>query len=261
MRLENKVAIVTGAGQNIGEGIAHAFAEEGARVAVVDWLEDRARTVADAINAGQDGAALSIACDVTKSSEVERMVSAVVERWGRVDVLVNNVGVVDRLNVLELPEEEWDRVIGVSLKSQFLCTKFAAKRMVEQGDGWHIICIASTSGHRGRDNAVAYPAAKGGVLNMTRAFAVQLAPYEIRVNSITPSAVVTIAEPGAPERIRVPNNLIGRSTTPRDVALACVFLASADSDAITGIDLPVDGGALATSGPARRPAAATQPRL
>ena len=251
MRLENRVSIVTGAGRNIGEGIAHAFAEEGAYVAVVDWLEERAQSVADAINAQRDGAAMALTCDVTKSDAVEGMTRAVIERWGRVDVLVNNVGVVDRVNVLELPEEEWERVIGVSLKSQFLCTKYAAKHMVERGGGGRIICIASTSGHRGRDGAVAYPAAKGGVLNMTRAFAVQLAPYDIRVNSVTPSSVLTIAEPGAPERIRTPNNLIGRSTTPRDVALACVFLASDDADAITGIDLPVDGGALAGSAPPR----------
>ena len=245
MRLDGKVAIVTGAGRNIGEAIAHAFAEEGARVAVVDWLEERAQTMAGAINAEREGAALAVTCDVTVGGDVERMVGDVVGRWGRIDVLVNNVGVVDRTNVLELPESEWDRVIGVSLKSVFLCTKYAAKQMVEQGDGGRIVNLASTSGHRGRDNATAYPAAKGGVLNLTRALAVQLAQYAIRVNSITPNRVLTEAEPGAPDRNRPVDNLIGRPCMPRDVALAAVFLASADADFITGIDLPVDGGVLA----------------
>ena len=245
MRLDGKVAIVTGGGRNIGEAISHAFAEEGARVAVVDWLEERAQAVAGAINAERDGAALSVTCDVTASGDVERMVGEVVGRWGRVDLLVNNVGVVDRTNVLELAESEWDRVTGVSLKSVFLCTKYAAKQMVEKGDGGRIVNLASTSGHRGRDNATAYPAAKGGVLNLTRALAVQLAPYAIRVNSITPNRVLTEAEPGAPDRNRPVDNLIGRPCMPRDVALAAVFLASADADFITGIDLPVDGGVLA----------------
>ncbi len=245
MKLDGKVAIVTGAGRNIGEAIAHAFAEEGARVAVVDWLEERAQAVAGAINAEREGAALSLTCDVTASGDVERMVADVVGRWGRVDLLVNNVGVVDRTNVLELPESEWDRVTGVSLKSVFLVTKYAAKQMVEQGDGGRIVNIASTSGHRGRENATAYPAAKGGVLNLTRALAVQLAPHAIRVNSITPNRVQTEAEPGAPDRNRPVDNLIGRPCMPRDVALAALFLASADADFITGIDLPVDGGVLA----------------
>ena len=246
MKLDGKVAIVTGAGRNVGEAIAQAFVEEGASVAVVDWLEERAQAVAGAINAEREGAALALKADVTSSADAERMVADVVGQWGRIDLLVNNVGVVDRTNVLELPEAEWDRVTGVSLKSVFLVTKYAAKQMVEQGDGGRIVNIASTSGHRGRENATAYPAAKGGVLNLTRALAVQLAPYAIRVNSITPNRVQTIAEPGAPDRNRFPvDNLIGRPCMPRDVALAAVFLASADADFITGIDLPVDGGVLA----------------
>ena len=187
MRLEGRVAIVTGSGRNIGEGIATAFAREGARVGVVDVVEERAEAVAAAINAAMDGSALAIGCDVTSGEQVQRMVEQVVGHWGGVDILVNNVGVVDRQNVLELPEAEWDRVIGVSLKSVFLCTKYAALRMVAQGRGGRIVNIASTSGHRGRDNATAYPSAKGGVLNLTRALAVQLGPHGIRVNSITPN--------------------------------------------------------------------------
>jgi len=127
----------------------------------------------------------------------------------------------------------------------FLVTKYVAIRMVEQGHGGRIINIASTSGHRGRDGATAYPAAKGGVLNLTRTLAVQLGPHNIRVNSITPNRVLTEAEPGAPTRNTKVNNLVGRQGTPQDIANAAVFMASDDADFIAGADILVDGGALA----------------
>jgi len=245
MRLENKTAIVTGAGRNIGAAIAHAYANEGARVAVVDLMGERATAVADAINAAHPDSALAVECDVTSSEAVQAMVAGVVERWESVDILVNNVGVVDRTNILELPESEWHRVIATSLTSVFLVTKYVAIRMVEQGHGGRIINIASTSGHRGRDGATAYPAAKGGVLNLTRTLAVQLGPHNIRVNSITPNRVLTEAEPGAPTRNTKVNNLVGRQGTPQDIANAAVFMASDDADFIAGADILVDGGALA----------------
>lgn len=245
MQLENKIAIVTGSGRNIGEGIAKRYADEGAKVAVVDKLGDRTEAVAAAINASHPGAALAVECDVTDSASVQAMVAKVIEEWGHVDVLVNNVGVVDRTNILELPESEWHRVIAVSLTSVFLVTKYVATKMVEHGKGGRIINIASTSGHQGRPNATAYPAAKAGGLHLTRTLAMQLAPYDIRVNSVTPNRVATEAEPGAPTRATSVANLIGRQGTPADIAGACVFLASPDADFITGIDLPVEGGVLA----------------
>ena len=245
MRLENKVAIVTGAGRNIGEGIARAFADEGARVAVVDLIADRTDGVAGSIAEAHAGVATGFPCDVTDSGQVQRMVDAVVERWGRIDLLVNNVGVVDRKNILDGDEADWHRVIATTLTSVFLVTRHVARRMVAQGDGGRIINIASTSGHRGRENATAYPAAKGGVLNLTRTLAVQLAPHAIRVNSITPNRVRTEAEPGEAPRATQITNLVGRQGTPQDVAGAAVFLASAEADLITGIDLKVEGGVLA----------------
>jgi NAD(P)-dependent dehydrogenase (short-subunit alcohol dehydrogenase family) len=245
MRLENKTAIVTGAGRNIGEAIARSYANEGAQVVVVDLMGERATAVADAINAAHPDSALAVECDVTSSEAVQAMVANVIKRWGSVDILVNNVGVVDRTNILELPEPEWHRVIATTLTSVFLVTKYVAIRMVERGHGGRIINIASTSGHRGRDGATAYPAAKGGVLNLTRTLAVQLGPNNIRVNSITPNRVLTEAEPGAPTRSTQVNNLVGRQGTPQDLANVAVFMASDDADFIAGADILVDGGLLA----------------
>jgi NAD(P)-dependent dehydrogenase (short-subunit alcohol dehydrogenase family) len=245
MRLDSRVAIVTGAGRNIGEAIARAFAAEGASVAVVDLVAERAQTVAASIGEDQPGTALPVICDVTSAAEVQRLVTAVLDRWGRIDILVNNVGVVDRKNILETDEAEWDRVINISLKSVFLCSKAVAQAMVQAGHGGRIINIASSSGHRGRGDATAYPSAKAGVLNLTRSLAVQLAPHSIRVNSITPNRVATVVGPGEKPRVWQINNLIGRQIQPEDVARAAVFLASSDADAINGIDLLVEGGLFA----------------
>jgi NAD(P)-dependent dehydrogenase (short-subunit alcohol dehydrogenase family) len=245
LKLENKAAIVTGAGRNVGAAIARAFVSEGAKVAVVDVNEERARSVAESLNAERPGAAIAVKCDVTSDAEVERMAARVIEEWRGVDILVNNVGVVDHKTVLELEEAEWDRVIAITLKSVFLCTKRVAARMVAQGRGGRIINIASTSGHRGRADSVAYPSAKGGVLNLTRSLAVQLAPHRIRVNSITPNRVRTDVDPGESPRSRTVNNLIGRQCVPEEVARLALFLASEEADFLTGADYLIDGGVLA----------------
>lgn len=247
MKLEGRAAIVTGAGRNIGEAVASVFADEGARVAVVDMDQGRATTVADRINARHPGAALPLVCDVSSKEPVQGMISAVVSRFGRVDVLVNNVAITDRKTILELDEDEWDRVLRVTLTSVFLCSKYASRQMAQQGRGGSIINMASTSGHRGRGNATAYTAAKGGVLNLTRSLAIQLAPYRIRVNSLTPNRV---GSPVGEDTVReggTVKNLVGRNGVPLDIARAALFLASDDAQFITAADLLVDGGALAAA--------------
>lgn len=244
MRLEKKVTIVTGAGRNIGEAIAETFVGEGGRVAVVDLDKGRAERVAGKINAKHPGCALPIICDVSSAADVERMVHAVAQKWGGVDILVNNAAWTDHKNIFDITEAEWDKVMGVTLKSVLFCTKFAAKLMVDQKRKGHILNIASTSGHRGRSEATAYTTAKAGVLNLTRSLAVQLAPHGIRVNSISPNRIGSPVGEDVDPPDRVVKNLVGRRGTPKDIALAALFLASEESDFITAVDLPVDGGLL-----------------
>ncbi|HEX9443794.1 MAG TPA: SDR family oxidoreductase [Candidatus Binatia bacterium] len=248
MKLENKVAIVTGAGRNIGEEIARRFAAEGARVAVVDLDKARGEKVAGEINALHPDRALAVVCDVSSSADVEKMVRAVAQKWGGVDVLINNAALTDRKNILDLTEQEWDKVIAVTLKSVFLCVKSAARAMIEGKRKGRIVNIASTSGHVGRPDATAYTAAKGGVLNLTRSLAAQLAPHGIRVNSVTPNRIGSpVGEDVVPEN-RYVKNLVGRRGVPADIAAAVLFLCLEESDFITAADLLVDGGALAVMG-------------
>ena len=248
-KLENRVAIVTGAGRNISEAIAQAFADEGARVAVVDLDSRAAETVAKAINETYPDHALAVTADVAKCEDVRRLMATVADKWGGIDLLVNNVAITDRKTVLELEEDEWDRVMTVCVKSQFLCSKYAAERMIRAGKGGNIICIASTSGHRGRKDATAYSAAKAATLNLARSLAIQLAPHGIRVNSVTPNRIGSPVGQAEVPANREVSNLVGRRGVPRDIAAACVFLASDEASFIAAADILVDGGSLAAGAP------------
>ena len=211
MKLEGQVAIVTGAGRNIGERIAEVLAGEGARIAVVDL--DRARAQQAARNLADAGReAEAFVADVSDNDAVRSLVAAVVERFGRIDILVNNVAISDNRHVLEITEQEWDDTIRVTLKSPFLMAKHVAHHMVDNGIAGKIVNIGSTSGYRGRGSACAYSAAKGGVANLTRSLAFQLAPHGIRVNSVSPNRTGSpgrhsggrseplLQEPGQPRR-------------------------------------------------------------
>jgi len=245
MRLKDQVAIVTGAGRNIGEDISKLFVEEGAKVAVIDLDASRGSHVANEINGKHSGRAMSIVCDVASPSSVDSMVQSVVKQFGGIDILVNNAAWTDHKTIFDITEEEWDRTMNVCLRSVWYCTRAAAKVMIDQKRKGKIINIASTSGHWGRKEATAYTTAKAGVLNLTRSIAVQLAPEGIRVNSISPNRIGSpVGQQDIPEN-RFVKNLAGRRGVPLDIAKAAVFLASDESEFIYAVDLPVDGGALA----------------
>ena len=245
MRLQNQIAVVTGAGRNIGEDVSKLFVQEGAKVAVVDLDHGRGSRVANEINATKPGSAISVVCDVASPASVDQMVQAVVKQFGGIDILVNNAAWTDHKTLFDITEEEWDRVMNVCLRSVWYCTRAAAKVMIDQKRKGKIINIASTSGHWGRKEATAYTTAKAGVLNFTRSIAVQLAPEGIRVNSVSPNRIGSpVGQEEIPEN-RFVKNLAGRRGVPMDIAKAVVFLASDESDFIYAIDLPVDGGALA----------------
>jgi NAD(P)-dependent dehydrogenase (short-subunit alcohol dehydrogenase family) len=245
MRLQNQIAVVTGAGRNIGEDVCKLFVQEGAKVAVVDLDQGRGNRVASEINATKPGSAISVVCDVASAASVDQMVQNVVKQFGGIDILVNNAAWTDHKTLFDITEEEWDRVMNVCLRSVWYCTRSAAKVMIDQKRKGKIINIASTSGHWGRKEATAYTTAKAGVLNFTRSIAVQLAPEGIRVNSVSPNRIGSpVGQEEVPEN-RFVKNLAGRRGVPMDIAKAVVFLVSDESDFIYAIDLPVDGGALA----------------
>jgi NAD(P)-dependent dehydrogenase (short-subunit alcohol dehydrogenase family) len=244
MKLKDQVAVVTGGGRNIGEEVAKLFAAEGAKVAIADMDEARGKRVAEAIKAAGGDAAAFVA-DVSKSDSVARLVKSVVDRFGRIDILVNNVAISDNKSILDLTEEEFDRVIAVTLKSQFLMSKHAAQQMIAQGSGGKIVNVGSTSGWQGRSRALAYSAAKGGVANMTRAMATQLAPHKIRVNAIVPNKIGSPVGKDEFDPTRPVQNMLRRAGQPIEAAKAILFLASDDSSFIIGENLFVDGGTMA----------------
>jgi len=251
MKLTNQVAIVTGAGRNIGEATAKLLASEGAKVAVIDTHEGRGlRVVKDLEKEGHE--AMLVLCDISKSDQVKDMVNKVIGRFGSIDILVNNAAITDHKSILEIDEEEFDQVISVTLKGPFLVGKHVAEQMVRRGRGGKIVNIASTSGLSGRPDAIAYGAAKGGVVNLTRSMAVQLAPHKIRVNSVTPNRSGSPVGEDEGAEGREFKNLAGRLGTPEDQARAILFLVSDDSSFVYGHNLLVDGGLTAGSTPFTR---------
>jgi NAD(P)-dependent dehydrogenase (short-subunit alcohol dehydrogenase family) len=241
MKLSNQVAIVTGAGRNIGEEIAKTLASEGAKLAVVDMDRGRGETVAAAINKA-GGEATAFVVNVAVESEIAGLVEAVATRWGRIDILINNAAISDNKSILDITKEQWDAVIAVTLTGPFLMSQQVARRMVAQGGGGKIVNVGSTSGFFGRSRAIAYSAAKGGVANLTRAMAVQLAPHKIRVNGVVPNKIGSPVGRDEFDPTRPVVNLRGRPGVPLDMARAVLFLVSEDSDFIAGTMLFVDGG-------------------
>lgn len=251
-RLEGRVAIVTGAGMGLGSGIALRLAEEGAKVACVDLKPEAAEdTVAKIKESGGEAAAFK--CDVSNGSEVEAMVKAVVEKYGKVDELVNNVGVStearNKWRITDLTEEAWDFLLNVNLKSVFLTTKYTVPEMIKNGGG-SIVNISSLAGLLPNFGA-GYGAAKAGQIAFTKSTAVQYADYGIRCNVICPGAMDTPGGVSASgkgifknhnqHRSRMIND---RAGLPEDIAAAVAFLLSDDASFITATTLSIDGGAL-----------------
>src|SRR6185312_8067674 len=238
-RFAGKVVLVTGAGHGIGRAIAERFGAEGARVVVNDLSEERAREVAAGILD-----AIGIAADVSSKAQVDTMFDALLERFGTIDVLVNNAGdIYAARHFLEGDEAWWDHVLGVNLKGAFLCSLRAAHVMARKRSGSiiHMSSGGATRAHRGN---VAYDASKGGIEAMTRAMALDLAPYKVRVNAIVPGLIRTydIDDALAVERGQVVP--MGRLGDAEDMAGPTVFLATEDARYMTGVCLVVDGGVL-----------------
>lgn len=241
MKLKGLVAIITGAGRNIGEDTAELFAAEGAKVAVVDMDQTAGNRVAAKIIAA-GGVASGFVANVANEVDVQNLIKNILEKWGRVDILVNNAAITDNKTILDISKEEWDKVLAVTLTGPFLVAKYAAIQMVVQGWGGKIVNVASTSGFFGRPRAIAYTAAKGGVVNLTRSMAVQLGPHNIRVNCVVPNKIGSPVGKQDFDPSRPVLNLRGRTGLPADMAKALLFLVSDDSDFVVGNALFVDGG-------------------
>jgi len=246
MKLKDQVAVITGAGRNIGEETAKLLAAEGARVAVVDMDRGRADKVAADI-AAAGGDAGGFVADVSDEAAVEKLVADVTAKWGRIDILVNNAAYSDNKTIFEITKAEWDKTIAVTLTGPFLVGKHVAQQMVKQGpnggmSAGKIVNVGSTSGFRGRPRAIAYTSAKGGVANLTRSMAMQLAPHNIRVNGVIPNKIGSPVGKDTFDPARPVSNLRGRNGEPIDLAKAVLFLLSDDSDFIVGDLLFVDGG-------------------
>jgi 3-oxoacyl-[acyl-carrier protein] reductase len=244
MRLKDKVAIVTGAGSGMGEAIAHTYAREGAKVAVLDVNEQAANKVASAIGA----AALAVACDVTDKADIARAVEMTEKKFGVTDILVNNAGVAHvNKPLMEIDEREYDRVFDVNVKGVFMFVQSVVPAMRRQGGGV-IVNIGSTAGLRPRPGLSAYNATKGAVHNLTKTLAVELAPDKIRVCAIAPVATDTPLlptflgpAPGQREKF-IATVPLGRLATAQDIADAALFLASPEAKFLTGNIMEVDGG-------------------
>jgi NAD(P)-dependent dehydrogenase (short-subunit alcohol dehydrogenase family) len=248
MKLQGKVALVTGGAQGIGLACATRFANEGARIAIVDVDAVQGARAVDAIGADR---AMFVQGDVARSGTAAQAVAETIARFGGIDVLLNNAGITHAADFLDLAEEAFDRVLGVNLKSYFLFGQAVARHMVETGRAGVIVNMSSVNAVVAIANQVPYSVSKGGVAQLTRVMAVSLAPKGIRVNAIGPGTIATelarqavLGSPAA-ERTILSRTPLGRLGEPDEVAKVAVFLASEDASYLTGQTVYPDGGRLA----------------
>ncbi|MEK9135058.1 MAG: glucose 1-dehydrogenase [Patescibacteria group bacterium] len=249
--LQNKVAIITGARRGMGKADALLLAKAGAKVVVSDISKDDCEKVVEEIKKA-GGEAMAVQCDVSKKKEVDDMVKQVINKWGKIDILINNAGICQFKSFLEMAEEEWDKTLDINLKGYFLCAQAAAKEMAKNKSGVivNIASIAMGQQGVGMPGIVHYCASKGGIAAMTEALAVELAPFGIRVNAIAPGIIDTpmVSGAGLDQKAiegmltRVPLRRMGKA---EEIANPVLFLASDDSSYMTGATIVVDGGWLA----------------
>jgi NAD(P)-dependent dehydrogenase (short-subunit alcohol dehydrogenase family) len=246
-RFEGKNVIVTGAGQGIGRAIAGRFAAEGADVMLIGRRREPLEQAERELSAAGERAWVHQG-DVSDSAQVAAAVAAAMERWSRIDVLVNNAGIAEEVPFLEIDEASWDRVLGTNLRGAFLMAQRVAREQAATGGG-SIVHIASIDASGGDGAYASYNASKAALLGLNRTMAMELGPLGIRVNCVSPGFTHTeMTESAVPAKLmdylvnrfdRVP---LGRLVKPEEIAAACAFLASDDASAITGIDLTVDCG-------------------
>ena len=247
MRLDGKVALVTGAGSGIGHAIAERFGAEGAHVCINYYgYADAAKQLADKLSAGGKKA-LAISADVSDREQVQAMIDRTVQELGGLDILVNNAGIEKSVPLLDLDDETWDKIVAVDMRGVFICSQVAGRVMRDSKKGGAIVNISSIHEDFTFPGYTPYCAAKGGVRMLMRNAALELAEYGIRVNNIAPGAVATPINNGTlhdPAKMKVLSEIIpeGRMGTPEEVAAVALFLASDEASYVTGATYYVDGG-------------------